>query len=117
MNFSTWSAPACMKSCFVYRVCMKTITLTDEAYERLKSWKEAPKESFSAVVMKKVPKRGTFGQLNEDFKKLAPLTDEEARVMEETIAWANDWKNVRDPWAEEGERESAEKEGKRDSAK
>ena len=36
---------------------MKTITLTDQAYERLKSWKTG-RESFSEVVLRTVPKRG-----------------------------------------------------------
>lgn len=90
---------------------MKTITLTEEAYERLKAWKETPKESFSAVVMKKVPKRGTFGQLSEDIAKLPPLTKEQARVMEESLAWANDWKNVRDPWTKDEEAEERDRAG------
>lgn len=85
---------------------MKTITLTEEAYERLKAWKDSPKESFSQVVLKSVPKRGTAGDMEEAFKKLPPLTEEQARIMEETIAWANDWKNFRDPWAEEEAHES-----------
>lgn len=88
---------------------MKTITLTEEAYERLKAWKDSPKESFSQVVLKSVPKRGTFGDLHEAFNKLPPLTEEQARVMEETIAWANDWKNWRDAWAEEETRDEAGK--------
>ena len=53
---------------------MKTITLTDEAYERLKAWKSG-KDSFSQVVLRKVPKRGTFGDLNESFKALPPLSE------------------------------------------
>ncbi|MFM8230618.1 MAG: antitoxin VapB family protein, partial [Chthoniobacterales bacterium] len=42
---------------------MKTITLTDEAYHRLKSWKTEPSESFSKVVLKAVPKRGTAADM------------------------------------------------------
>lgn len=40
---------------------MKTITLDDDAYERLKSWKRTPRESFSAVVKNVIPARGTLG--------------------------------------------------------
>lgn len=94
-----------MHSCIHETV--KTITLTDEAYERLKAWKESPKESFSQVVLKSVPKRGTAADMEEAFKKLPPLTEEQARIMEETIAWANDWKNQRDPWAEDDETSSS----------
>ncbi|GEM_PF-2015566 len=46
---------------------MKTISLTDEACERLKSWKTVAGESFSKVVPKTVPKRGTAGELDAAF--------------------------------------------------
>jgi len=39
---------------------MKTITLDDLAYERLKVWKRSPKESFSHVVKRLVPEPGTL---------------------------------------------------------
>jgi predicted CopG family antitoxin len=77
---------------------MKTITLTDEAYERLKDWKENAKDSFSSVVLRIVPKRGTVADLLDSFKQLPPLTDEQAQAMEKAIAWANLWSNYRDPW-------------------
>jgi len=80
---------------------MKTVTLTDEAYERLKDWKDwkdETKNSFSKVVLEKVPKRGTFGDLAAGFDKLSPLTEEQAKIMEDVVAEANDWKNYPDPW-------------------
>ncbi len=77
---------------------MKTITLSDEAYQRLAAWKTSPKESFSQVVLKVVPKRGTLADLAKEMDKLPPLTDEQAKLMEETIAFANDWENWKDPW-------------------
>jgi len=77
---------------------MKTITLSDEAYERLLAWKDSPKDSFSSVVIKTVPKRGTLADLGEEIDKLPPLTEEQARVMKEAVNWVNDWKNCRDPW-------------------
>jgi predicted CopG family antitoxin len=40
---------------------MKTITLDDVAYERLKAWKRGPKESFSTVVKRVIPEPGTLG--------------------------------------------------------
>jgi predicted CopG family antitoxin len=80
---------------------MKTITLTDEAYERLKAWKEDGKDSFSAVVLRKVPKRGTFADLAEQLDKLPRPTEAQFKLMEEAVAWGNDRKNQRDPWAEE----------------
>ncbi len=42
---------------------MKTITLDDDAYERLKTWKRGPQESFSSVVKRVVPRPGTLGSL------------------------------------------------------
>lgn len=80
---------------------MKTITLTEEAYARLKDWKSGAQDSFSNVVLRVVPKHGTLADMIEGFKQLPPLTDPQAQIMAETLAWANDWKNVEeglDPW-------------------
>ncbi len=77
---------------------MKTITLTEEAYERLRSWKDGKLSSFSKVVLAKVAKKGTLADLSAEIGRLPPLTDEQAKVMEEAADWANDWKNHRDPW-------------------
>lgn len=76
---------------------MKTLTLTDEAYERLKDWKTGSNDSFSAVVLRTVPRRGTLAELVEGFRQLPPLTDQQAEVMAEAVAWANDWGNADDP--------------------
>lgn len=77
---------------------MKTITLTDEAYERIAALKSSPKDSFSKVILRVVPKRGTGAQLLEGAARLPPLTAEQARVMQEVIAYHNDPKRWRDPW-------------------
>lgn len=80
---------------------MKTLTLTNEAYERLKDWKTGGNDSFSNVVLRMVPKRGTLGEMLENFKQLPPLTDPQVEIIAETIAWANDWENVTEaeqPW-------------------
>jgi predicted CopG family antitoxin len=63
---------------------MKTITLSDAAYERLKAWKTG-RDSFSQVVLRVVPKRGTFADLNESFKALPALSQEQSRIISETI--------------------------------
>ncbi len=80
---------------------MKTITLTDEAYERLKDWKESNKDSFSTVVMRVVPKRGTLADMLLSLQQLPPLTADQAKTMEDAVTWVNDWKNYRDPWVNE----------------
>lgn len=77
---------------------MKTITLTEEAYERIAALKQSPKDSFSKVILRVVPKRGTGAQLLASVADLPPLTAKQARAMEETVAHNNDWKNWRDPW-------------------
>lgn len=80
---------------------MKTITLTDEAYQRLKDWKEGGNDSFSNVVLRLVPKRGTLADLLESFKQIPPLSDQQAKTMTDAVAWANDWATERDLWADD----------------
>ncbi len=80
---------------------MKTLTLTNEAYERLKEWKTATNDSFSAVVLRMVPQRGTLAEMVEGFRQLPPLSEQQAEVMAEAVAWANDWNNTAEaeqPW-------------------
>ena len=84
---------------FVFRVYMKTITLSEEAYQRLKSWKTEPSESFSKVVLKAVPKRGTAGDMNKAFEHLPELSRQQAASIEAEAEWANSWRNCPDPWA------------------
>lgn len=86
---------------------MKTITLTEEAYLRLKSWKTDPSESFSKVVLKAVPKRGTAADMEEGFKRLPELTEKQAETVAQSMAWANDWRNCPDPWATPSVNETA----------
>ena len=76
---------------------MKTITLTEEAYGRLKDWKEGERDSFSNVVLRIVPKRGTLADLLESFQQLPPLTNQQADTMQEAVAWANNWGNIHEP--------------------
>jgi predicted CopG family antitoxin len=63
---------------------MKTMTLTDEAYERLKAWKSG-KDSFSQVVLRTVPKRGTFGDLEASFRTLPALSGEQSRAIQQAL--------------------------------
>jgi predicted CopG family antitoxin len=70
---------------------MKTITLTDAAYERLQDWKQSEDDSLSDVVLRVIPKRGTLADLLERFQQLPPLTSPQATIMEDAISWANDW--------------------------
>lgn len=40
---------------------MKTITLDDIAYQRLKAWTSGRGESFSSIIKRVLPERGTLG--------------------------------------------------------
>ena len=71
---------------------------TEEAYARIAALKVSPKDSFSKVILRVVPKRGTGAQLLAGAAQLPPLTDQQVRVMEEATARNNDWKHWRDPW-------------------
>lgn len=78
--------------------CMKTITLTDDAYERLIAWKRPAGDSFSKVVLRVVPRKGTLGQVVEAAGQLPPLTSRQLKVMEETSAWGRDPARHRGAW-------------------
>jgi len=85
--------PIDMTRVVMHRFSMKTITLTDEAYARLKSWKVDSADSFSKVVLRSVPKRGTAGDMNDAFAMLPALTGRQSAALQASLAWANDWKN------------------------
>jgi len=82
-----------------YRVDVKTITLTDDAYTRLKDWKRSPGDSFSKVVLAVVPKRGTLGQMMEDAKGLPAASAARMMTMEEAVSWGADPGKLRDKWS------------------
>ena len=78
---------------------MKTISLTDEAYERLKSWKSPERGSFSKVVLEVIPKKGTASDMEKAFCALGSLTPEEAKRIEEAMGWGNSWVDVSESWS------------------
>ncbi|CAN5433292.1 hypothetical protein BH09VER1_BH09VER1_30810 [soil metagenome] len=63
---------------------MKTITLTDESYDRLKAWKDGP-ESFSSVVLRLVPKRGTAADMRSAFAALDTLGPEHGQLLQRAL--------------------------------
>jgi predicted CopG family antitoxin len=82
---------------FVYtRIDMKTITLDEAAYERLKAWKKGSRESFSSVVKRVIPEPGTLGAFLSHVQAAGNHDHEKDDLMEETI---NDRSVIKEePW-------------------
>lgn len=76
--------------------CMKTITLDEDAYERLKSWKRPGKDSFSAVVKRVVPRAGTLESMARFAIERSGRTDERDALLEAAIE--NRSATKQDPW-------------------
>jgi predicted CopG family antitoxin len=76
--------------------CMKTITLDEEAYERLKSWKRRGGDSFSAVVKRVVPRAGTLEAMARFAVERAPGADQRDELLESTLQ--NRPSAKPDPW-------------------
>lgn len=77
---------------------MKTITLTDEAYGRLLAWKESQKDSFSKVVDRLVPVRGSLGAVMAVLHDFPSVSQAAIDQIEEETKANRDWKNQKDPW-------------------
>lgn len=75
--------------------CMKTITLDDEAYRRLKAWKRDHGDSFSTVVKRVVPEAGTLGAMEQFVSRrtVAKSKDEllEASIERRPTGKSNPW--------------------------
>ena len=81
---------------FVYTRTVKTITLDEVAYARLKAWKRGSKESFSQVVKRLLPEPGTMASfLNfTETRHTAALSGNQ--LMDDAIEQRPAAKN--DPW-------------------
>lgn len=75
---------------------MKTITLDEVAYERLKAWKKGSRESFSSVVKRVIPEPGTLGAFLSYVQSMGSQDEAKDEIMEQTI---NERPTVKaDPW-------------------
>lgn len=77
---------------------MKTITLTEDAYIRLLSWKESTRESFSKVVMKVVPAKYGGSEILKAAQNMPRLSEEQAKTIAGKVREGNTWKANEDAW-------------------
>ena len=81
----------------MYTRTMKTITLDEVAYERLKAWKKGSRESFSSVVKRVIPEPGTLGAFLSHLQAAGGQDEAKDAIMEQTV---NDRSAVKeDPWS------------------
>jgi predicted CopG family antitoxin len=75
---------------------MKTITLDEVAYSRLKAWKKGSKESFSQVVKRLLPEPGTLASFVNFMETRQTATMPGNQLLEATIEQRSTAKS--DPW-------------------
>lgn len=75
---------------------MKTIAVSEKAYERLAVWKKSGKDTFSKVIERMVPAKGTYDAVLEAAENLSDLTDEQVDSLETVVNEGR--KTLDDPW-------------------
>jgi predicted CopG family antitoxin len=75
---------------------MKTITLDDVAYNRLKAWKKGTSESFSSVVKRVIPEPGSLGSLLAFVETRGTSRRSGNDIMEQAVENRSSVKT--DPW-------------------
>jgi predicted CopG family antitoxin len=64
---------------------MKTIALSEKAYTRLASWKKGREDTFSAVIERLVPPKGTLSAALEAAASLPDLPAREFESLEKAV--------------------------------
>jgi predicted CopG family antitoxin len=77
-------------------IYMKTITLDEIAYTRLKAWKRGTKDSFSQVIRRLVPEPGTLGAFMNFVEAHATTSLPGNDAMEATVEERSPAKH--EPW-------------------
>ncbi len=60
-----------------YTTLVKTIAISETAYERLAAWKIGERDTFSKVIERIVPPKGTFEAALEAAQHLPELSEEQ----------------------------------------
>ena len=63
----------------------KTVSLSDEAYDRLKMWKKDGQESFSNEILRILPKRRTPEEFSKIISEIGSISDEDADIMAKSV--------------------------------
>ena len=75
---------------------MKTISLSESAYTRLASWKSGRGDTFSAVIERLIPPKGTLNAALEAAGSLPALPSEEFESLEKAVNATR--KKLHDSW-------------------
>jgi len=62
---------------------MKTISLSEVAYQRLLAWKSG--DTFSEVIEKMIPPKGTLKAAMKAAQSLPKLSEEDFKALEEVV--------------------------------
>ncbi len=76
---------------------MKTIAVSEKAYTRLASWKTGRDDTFSAVIERLIPPKGTLAAALEAAASLPELPAREFESLEKAI------KSAQPPWRLNGQ--------------
>lgn len=74
----------------------KTISVSDRAYRRLRSWKTGKGDSFSQVIERLIPSKGSFDAVLEAAHELPVLSSTAAEELEARISETHT--PIEDPW-------------------
>lgn len=76
--------------------CVKTIAVSEKAYTRLASWKNGRGDTFSAVIERLIPPKGTLAAALEGAESLPNLPAGEFESLERAVNATR--QKVRPPW-------------------
>jgi predicted CopG family antitoxin len=75
---------------------MKTIAVSEKAYMRLASWKDGRNDTFSAVIERLIPPKGTLAAALEAAESLPDMPAPEFDSLEDALNATR--QKLRPPW-------------------